>query len=71
MDKYINKDLTKGVSSLRVCEGVSKDGVKYQYLDLVFTNGFNKRIFIDSREQFGIVNLIQSLEDVEPFEDIR
>lgn len=63
LSNYIGKDLIKGIDSLVVTQGQSKDGAPYCYLSLNFINGFTKRIYIQTAENFAFNNLISILDN--------
>ncbi len=65
MNEYINKDFKKALSSLVLNEGTSKEGSKYLYLELEFTNGYKKRVFINSEAEFAVRNAYDTLEKAE------
>lgn len=59
--KYLNKNITKVISSLELKSGKSKEGSDYLYLDLAFINGYSKRIFLNNESMFAIRNAIDNL----------
>lgn len=56
--KYINKNIIKVLKSLDIKQGTSKEGSSYLYLDLVFNNGYAKRVFINNESMFAIRNAV-------------
>lgn len=62
LSDYENINLIESISSLSVKKGKSKEGTDYFYLDLVFVNGFSKRIFVYQQEMFGFLNAFEQLE---------
>lgn len=61
MNEYINTDFLKAIKSCVLKKGVSKDGADYLYLDLGFTNGYKKRVFINSEAEFAIRNAYETM----------
>lgn len=63
MSKYLNKDLKKVLSSMEVVQGTAKDsGNLYYAIELTFINGYKKRLFLRSDEQFAWTNAFDMLE---------
>lgn len=66
MSKYLNKDLTAAIAMLRVSQGTAKEtGNLYYFVELEFINGFKKRIFLKSDEQFAWCNAFDVLLNAE------
>lgn len=51
-----DKDILKAVSAVLVKQGKTKDGMNYDYLDIVFVNGWTKRVFLNSDGLYGLLN---------------
>lgn len=51
-----NKNLLSAVREVIPKKGKTKDGLEYDYLDLVFVNGWSKRVFLGSDGAFGLLN---------------
>lgn len=62
LNDIINKDLYPAIKSCVIKTGRSKDGVEYQYLDLVFKNDWSKRVFLSSDGLFGLLNAAELLK---------
>lgn len=50
------RDIHSAVQSVIVGEGISKDEKPYNFLDLIFRNGWTKRVFLTSDAMFGLLN---------------
>lgn len=61
MEKYLNQEFKGCIESLKVNQGVSRDGNVYYYISLILNNGFEKRIFVSSGEQFAFSNSFESV----------
>lgn len=62
MENYIDINIKNTIDSLTVCQGVAKaTGNPYFYLDLVFINGYSKRIFLNDDSKFAIQHAIDSV----------
>lgn len=62
MQNYINEELKKSIESFQVKQGTSKEGNIYYYLSLVLNNGYEKKLFIQSAEEFAFCNAFQLLQ---------
>lgn len=56
------KNLVSTVEALIPKKGKTKDGMEYDYLDLVFKNGWTKRVFVGSDGVFGVLNAAELLK---------
>lgn len=64
--KYHNRDLRGAIQGLTVIQGTAKDsGNIYYAIELTFINGYKKRIFLRSDEQFAWVNAFEMAETTE------
>lgn len=67
--RFHNRDLRKSLASLTVVQGTAKDsGNVYYAIELGFINGYKKRIFLRSDEQFAWVNAFEQAETEEQIE---
>lgn len=71
------KNLISAVDKVIPKKGKTKDGMEYDYLDLVFKNGWSKRVFLGSDGAFGLLNAAElvktnrnAVDSVERTEDI-
>lgn len=63
LSKYLDRDLRGAIRSMRVQQGKAKDsGNVYYYIELIFNNGYNKRLFLSSDETFAWCNAFEMLE---------
>lgn len=63
MSKYINRDLKGAIAKIEVVQGTAKDsGNIYYAIEMSFINGYKKRIFLRSDEQFAWCNAFDQLE---------
>lgn len=63
LQKYQDQELKGVIRSLRVMQGKAKDsGNIYYYIQMVFVNGYEKRIFLNNDETFAWVNAFDVLE---------
>lgn len=63
LQKYHNRDLRGAVQGLTVVQGTAKEsGNIYYCIEITFINGFKKRIFLRSDEQFAWCNAFEMLE---------
>lgn len=60
--QYTGKNYKNIIDKLEVTQRTSKDGNPYYAIILTMTNGFQKMIFIDAREQFGWISAFDSLD---------
>lgn len=61
--RYLGKELKGAISSLKVVQGTARDsGNTYYAIELAFINGYTKRIFLRSDEQFAWTNAFEQLE---------
>lgn len=57
MESYVNKNYKNAIESLKVCQGVAKDsGNTYYYIELLFINGYSKRIYLNDDSRFALSN---------------
>lgn len=56
------KNLVSAVEAVIPKKGKTKDGLEYDYLDLVFKNGWSKRVFLGSDGAFGVLNAAELLK---------
>lgn len=62
LSKYINKDLKGVIADLQVVQGTAKDsGNIYYAIEISFINGYKKRLFLRSDEQFAWTNAFDQL----------
>lgn len=54
--QYHNKDLRPAIQNMTVVQGTSKEGNVYFAVEITFINGYQKRIFLKSDEQFAWCN---------------
>lgn len=67
--KFHNRDLRKSIQNLTVVQGTAKEsGNIYYAVELTFINGYKKRIFLRSDEQFAWVNAFEQAETEEQIE---
>lgn len=62
LSKYHNRDLTKSINNLTVVQGTSKEGNVYFAIEITFINGYKKRIFLRSDEQFAWCNAFDMID---------
>lgn len=61
--EYLNIEIKGIIKSVRVVQGTAKDsGNVYYAIELQFINGYSKRLFLRSDEQFAWVNAIEMLK---------
>lgn len=61
--KYMNKNLKDVICDLQVAQGTAKDsGNIYYCIEISFINGYKKRLFLKSDEQFAWSNAFDMLE---------
>lgn len=58
IENYKNQDFLEHIDSLVLKSG-SKEGYTYYYFDLVFKNGFSKRIFLKNEDAFALKDLVE------------
>lgn len=57
LSNYLNKDLKGVISNLQVVQGTAKDsGNIYYAIEISFINGYKKRLYLRSDEQFAWTN---------------
>lgn len=59
--KYYNRDFKAALASVELKTGTSKEGNPYTYLNLVFINGYSKRLFLNDEALFALRNAIDTL----------
>lgn len=63
LQQYLDQELKGAIRSVRVQQGKAKDsGNIYYYVQLIFINGYEKRIFLNNDESFAWINAFQQLE---------
>lgn len=63
LSNYMNRNLKDIISNISVVQGTAKDsGNIYYAIELTFINGFVKRLFLRSDEQFAWINAIELLD---------
>lgn len=67
-----NKNVVSTIQGLYVKEGTTKDGNNYNYLDLMFKNGWHTRIFLNDDQRFGFLNACETVksDSLEGSEDV-
>lgn len=61
--KFIGKDLKGSIGKVEVVQGTAKDsGNIYYAIEISFINGYKKRLFLRSDEQFAWCNAFDMLE---------
>lgn len=62
LSNYLNKDLKGVISNLQVVQGTAKDsGNIYYAIEISFINGYKKRLYLRSDEQFAWTNAFDQL----------
>lgn len=57
LSKFMGRELKDAIASIQVVQGTAKDsGNLYYCIELHFINGFTKRIYLQSAEQFAWCN---------------
>lgn len=65
LQKYMGRNLKNIINDIQVVQGTAKDsGNLYYAIELSFVNGYKKRLFLKSDEQFAWVNAIETLVTV-------
>lgn len=63
LSNYLNRELKDCLSSLTVVQGQARDtGNLYFAIELRFINGYSKRLFLRSDEQFAWINAFDQLD---------
>lgn len=63
LSKYMGRNLKEIIGDIQVVQGTAKDsGNIYYAIELKFINGYTKRLFLRSEEQFAWVNAIEQLQ---------
>lgn len=63
LSNYLGRELKNIIKSVQVYQGVAKGtGEPYYAIDLIFINGYNKRLFLKSDEQFAWLNAIDLMD---------
>lgn len=61
--KYMNKNLKNCIADIQVVQGTAKDsGNVYYAIEMSFINGYKKRLFLRSDEQFAWTNAFDQLD---------
>lgn len=67
--KYMGRDLKKIIANLEVVQGTARDsGNTYYAVEITFINGYKKRLFLRSDEQFAWTNAIDQLDTTKQIE---
>lgn len=62
LQKYLGKDMKGVIAGLEVVQGTAKDsGNTYYAIEISFINGYKKRLFLRSDEQFAWTNAFEQL----------
>ena len=60
LSKYLGRtDLVNSIADLKVVSGLSKSNTTYYCLELSFTNGYSRRLFLNDAETFAITNAFE------------
>lgn len=63
LSQYMGRDLKKAISGLEIVQGVARNtGDPYYAVEIAFINGYKKRIFLRSDEQFAWTNAFDLLD---------
>ena len=62
LNKYIGRDVKKIVKNVNIVSAVAKTGNPYTCVDIVLINGYTKRLFLKSEEEFCFTNAIELLD---------
>lgn len=62
LQKYHNRDLRGAIQNMTVVQGTSKEGNIYYAIEITFINGYQKRIFLRSDEQFAWCNAFDMID---------
>ena len=67
---HMGKNLKNIISEIKVVQGTAKDsGNIYYAIELNFINGYSKRLFLRSEEQFAWINAIEQLQTQQQVEN--
>lgn len=60
--KYMGQDIKNIIGKIEIVQGTARDsGNIYYAVELSFINGYTKRLFLRSDEQFAWINAIETL----------
>lgn len=63
LSKYLGRNVKNIISNVEVVQGTAKEtGNIYYAIEISFINGYKKRLYLRSDEQFAWVNAIEQLE---------
>lgn len=62
LNKYIGRDVKKIVKNIDIVSAVAKSGSPYTCVDITLINGYTKRLFLKSEEEFCFTNAIEMLD---------
>lgn len=63
LQKYLGKELKDAIASVQIVQGTAKDsGNIYYAVKMTFINGYEKRLFLQSAEQFAWTNAFDLVE---------
>lgn len=68
LTKYIGREdlTTKAIKSFKVIQGIAKQtGNPYYALELVFINGYSKRLFLQDAELFAVCNAFDQVQSTQ------
>lgn len=57
------KDILPAVQAIIVEKGKTKDGNEYDYADIIFKNGWKKRLFFSSDALFGLLDACNRVKE--------
>lgn len=62
LTKYLEKDIKKIIQSVKPIACTAKTGQPYVAIEMKFNNGYSKRLFLKSEEEFAWINAIELLD---------
>lgn len=68
--ELVNKNITPYLQGSKFCEGKTKDGSTYYYISIMFKNGFEKRLFLNNSDIFGIKDAVNMIDKNASFKDV-
>lgn len=62
LQSFLNEDLTKVIKRVDVRQGQTKEGQIYYYINIALINGYEKRLFLKTEENFCWTNAFDLLQ---------
>lgn len=70
LQKYVGRNVLPYLTDCTFNSGKTKDGGTYYYITVKFKNGFEKRLFLNSSDVFGIKDAMNTVDATNNFKDL-